>query len=143
MNPDNPYHGSCLCGAVHYQVTHIEPLMAHCHCSMCRKFHGAAFATFGEAKNENFHWLKGEDLLTTFVAGNGTTRRFCSRCGSSMTFRASTGQEQVIEFSLATLDTPIVERPDAHIYTDYKADWFEIADQLPQHPESRSRQFKT
>ncbi len=37
--------------------------MAHCHCSMCRKFHGAAFSTYGEAKIENFKWLQGEGFL--------------------------------------------------------------------------------
>ena len=52
-----PYTGSCLCGAVQYSVDKIEKQMAHCHCTMCRKFHGAAFATFGEARTENFHWV--------------------------------------------------------------------------------------
>ena len=44
------YKGLCLCGSIKYAVDKIEPKMGHCHCSMCRKFHGAAFATFGEAK---------------------------------------------------------------------------------------------
>ena len=35
--------GSCLCGGVKYEIT--GPLMrsGHCHCSNCRKAHGAAF----------------------------------------------------------------------------------------------------
>ena len=132
-----PYQGSCLCGSVKYEVDSIEPRMAHCHCSMCRKFHGAAFATFGEAKKENFRWLQGEELLSTYKAGNGTTRAFCSRCGSSMTFRASTGQDDVVEFSLGTLDSDVECHPDAHIYVAYKVNWLELRDDLPKYPEGR------
>ena len=40
--------GQCLCGSIQYEIDKVEPKMAHCHCSMCRKFHGAAFSTFAE-----------------------------------------------------------------------------------------------
>ncbi len=132
-----PYRGSCLCGAVKYEVKKIEPHMAHCHCSMCRKFHGAAFATFGEARKENFRWLQGEELLSAYKASNGTIRTFCSKCGSSMTFKASGGDDNLVEFALGTLDTDIEHRPDAHIYTAYKADWMELHDELPKYFEGR------
>ncbi len=59
--------GQCLCGSVIYKVAAIENRMGHCHCSMCRKFHGAAFATFGEAKAEHFRWVTGEDQLKSLV----------------------------------------------------------------------------
>lgn len=132
------YSGSCLCNAVRYEVAQMEPRMAHCHCSMCRKFHGAAFATYGEAKLENFRWIAGEDKLKSYMASNGTTRRFCGECGSSMTFAcAASADAKLVEFSLGTLDTPIELRPDAHIYTNYKADWSSISDGLPMHPEGR------
>lgn len=129
--------GSCLCGAVRYQAAEVKPDMAHCHCSMCRKFHGAAFGTYGVAPAEQFQWLEGEELLSAWRAENGTVRRFCSRCGSSMTFAASGCTGDVVEFALGTLDTPLRSRPDAHIYTDYKADWWEISDGLKAFPEGR------
>ncbi len=90
------YHAQCLCGSIKYQVDKIEPKMGHCHCSMCRKFHDAAFATFGEAKRENFHWLEGEDFLQSYQAENGTTRKFCKECGWSMTFAASPDSSDVV-----------------------------------------------
>jgi len=62
-----PYQGSCLCGEVSYAVDKIELKMAHCHCSMCRKFHGSAFATFGEAKVENFRWISGENMIENYT----------------------------------------------------------------------------
>jgi len=129
--------GQCLCGEVRYQVSHIEKQMAHCHCSMCRKFHGAAFSTYGEAKIENFEWLQGEGFLKTYLASNGTERQFCSNCGSSMTFKPANDAGIVIEFSLGTLDDDIDQKPDAHIFTGNCSNWFEITDDLPQYKSAR------
>lgn len=125
------FTGQCLCGSIQYEVDAIEPQMAHCHCSMCRKFHGAAFATFGEAKPENFRWLKGEALLQSYVADNGSVRQFCQNCGSSMTFSPANNPEGLVEFALGTLDSEIPLKPDAHIFTNFKASWFDIDDELP------------
>ena len=132
-----PYKGQCLCGSIKYEVDTIQPRMGHCHCSMCRKFHGSAFATYGEAFKQDFRWTSGENLLQSFVADNGTIRRFCRHCGSSMTF-ATAGDSAVVEFALGTLDTPLDMHPDAHIYVDYKASWSDICDGLPQYAEGRT-----
>ena len=132
-----PVFGSCLCGSIAYEVTHIENATAHCHCTMCRKFHGAAFATFGEAKRSNFRWLAGEELLKNYTASNGAVRKFCAQCGSSLIFESAGCARDVIEFSLGTLDSVSHAKPDAHIFTDYKADWVEIADNLPRYKEGR------
>ena len=138
-----PYTGSCLCGAVQYSVDKIEKQMAHCHCTMCRKFHGAAFATFGEARTENFHWVNGKDQLKNYVGENGTKRLFCSTCGSSLIFVPSNDTGEYVEFALGTLDSEIENIPDAHIFTNYSSCWFQITDELPQHQESRNSAKKT
>lgn len=135
-----PYRGRCLCGAVQYEVDAFSSKMAHCHCSMCRKFHGSAFATFGEAKLADFRWLQGEDALTEYEADNGTRRRFCRHCGSSMTFASASGGEDVVEVALGTLDSNLDLSPDAHIYVGSKANWSEIHDALPQYTEGRRSQ---
>jgi len=126
------YKGECLCGSIKYEVTKIEPRMGHCHCSMCRKFHGAAFATLGEALAENFHWIEGVSLLKTYLAPNGTKRKFCENCGSSLIFEASGDDGSLVEFSLGTLDTDIELRPDAHIFRDSASNWCEVSDDLSQ-----------
>lgn len=38
--------GACLCGAVRYEVTDLLEQVAHCHCTMCQRAHGAAFVTW-------------------------------------------------------------------------------------------------
>ena len=134
---DFPYQGSCLCGAVRYRVRRFTPHMAHCHCSMCRKFHGAAFATFGEALSDDFEWISGRSALKAYRADNGTTRRFCSHCGSSMAFESSRADGSVVEIALGTLDTPLGQRPDANIFVASKAEWYTISDDLPAHAAGR------
>lgn len=137
------YRGRCLCGAVRYEVKRFASHMAHCHCSMCRKFHGAAFATYGEVDASDFNWLQGEDELKSYVADNGTTRRFCAHCGSSMTFRSPGHPDNRIEIALGTLDSNLDASPDAHIFVGSKASWSEIYDSLPQYEEGRkSRRLK-
>lgn len=133
-----PKTGSCLCGSVKYEVDRIEPRMGHCHCSMCRKFHGAAFATLGEAESRHFRWLAGEDKLEAYAAPNGTVRRFCKLCGSSMTFASADDTGELVEFALGTLDSDIDLNPDAHIYVGSKANWVEISDDLPQYDAGRN-----
>lgn len=134
---DEKMQGQCLCGMIRYEVAKLEQRMGHCHCSMCRKFHGAAFATLGEAKAHNFKWISGESHLKSYLAPNGTTRKFCENCGSSLIFAPSNDPGELIEFALGTLDSDIDIKPDAHIYTAYKAQWFEISDNLPSYSEGR------
>ncbi|MFT5110987.1 MAG: hypothetical protein ACI8P9_000298 [Parasphingorhabdus sp.] len=137
-NKNTPYIGSCLCGSIKYEADEIEPRMGHCHCSMCRKFHGAAFATLGEAKADNFRWTEGEKLLASYKAKNGTVRKFCRLCGSSMIFAVADDSGELIEFALGTLDSEINLRPDAHIYVGSKANWFKMCDGSPQYEEGRN-----
>lgn len=49
--------GSCLCGAVSYEIDAPIESASHCHCSQCRKAHGAAFATYGKVRREAFRYV--------------------------------------------------------------------------------------
>lgn len=55
--------GSCLCGAVAYEVEAELSAIAHCHCETCRKAHGAAFSSIGAVPKAAFRWTRGQDLL--------------------------------------------------------------------------------
>lgn len=131
------YQGQCLCGTIQYEVAEFASRMAHCHCSMCRKFHGAAFATYGQVLADNFNWITGETELAAYRAYNGSVRKFCRHCGSSLTFDSGQSDGNVLEIALGTLDTAIPEKPDAHIFVGSQASWFTIADELPQHRAAR------
>ncbi|WP_087024230.1 GFA family protein [Thaumasiovibrio subtropicus] len=130
------YHGSCLCGAVTFKVSGFSKKAAHCHCTMCRKFHGAAFGTLVEV--HGLTWLSGKAQLKEFTApSNGAIRSFCQHCGSSIGFRCKGQPLEEMELAIATFDEPIPVTIDANIYTQYKANWHEILEDVPQHPEGR------
>ena len=128
---NQPYQGSCLCQKVQFRATRFAPEIGHCHCTDCRKFHGAAFSTFVEVPTDNFQWLCGEEFVKQFVADNGSIRQFCSHCGSSLTFTAKHSKEKSIEVALALFDTSPPLQPDAHIFMRSKVPWIDIADKLP------------
>lgn len=129
------YKGSCLCGKVSFAVEGFSDKVANCHCSMCRKFHGAAYGTLVGVRG--LSWLSGKALLKEFVASNGTTRTFCSNCGSSLGFRVKGEPLEKIELAIATFDTDIPVVVDAQIYTGYKANWCELQPELPAYVEGR------
>lgn len=122
------YHGSCLCKGITFSVTSFSELAAHCHCSMCRKFHGAAYGTLVGVRG--LKWLSGKSLIRKFHADNGTRRYFCDKCGSSLAFLSASQDESQLEMAIAAFDTEIPVTPDAHIFTDYKACWSTINDGL-------------
>jgi hypothetical protein len=74
--------GTCLCGALQYELTKPLTMMMHCHCSMCRKHHGASFATFVVAPLAAFRWIAGEDVVARYKSSEQGVRSYCPRCGS-------------------------------------------------------------
>jgi AcrR family transcriptional regulator len=76
--------GSCLCGTVQYEIDGLAEVMSHCGCSLCRKHHGAAFATFVTVPLSGFRWVAGESTLSTYQSSAYGKRTFCNRCGSIM-----------------------------------------------------------
>lgn len=129
------YKGSCLCGQVTYQASGFSERAANCHCSMCRKFHGAAFGTLVGVSE--LKWLSGLACLQDYTAHNGTIRTFCRECGSSLGFRAKGQPFEQLEIAISTFDDDIPVKLDAHIYTNNKACWHDMTDKLPQHGEGR------
>ncbi|MFT7533078.1 MAG: hypothetical protein ACI9FD_004113, partial [Gammaproteobacteria bacterium] len=106
----------------------------HCHCSMCRKFHGAAFATIGSVPVSAFRWTKGENELQGYSANNDTTRTFCRNCGSSLQFASSKADSGFREIALGCVDDDLPIEPKAHIFVADSAKWTKICDGLPTHP---------
>jgi hypothetical protein len=126
--------GSCACGGIIYELGDRLLIANHCHCSVCRKVHGAAFGTFGHAKAEAFQWLQGEELLTGYRSSEGNMRNFCRVCGSNMP--SLFPEMNYVRIPLGTLDEDPEIKPVAHLYVKSKVPWFAIADSLPEYPES-------
>jgi hypothetical protein len=125
--------GSCLCGGIRYEIAGEIHDVQNCHCSMCQKAHGAAFATYAGVDPHDVHFTQGAELIARFRSSNEAERSFCSRCGSNLMFEpTATPHEAWI--AVGGFDSEIRERPGHHIFVDSKAPWFEISDDLPRYP---------
>ena len=128
----NAVQGSCLCGAVRYQVRAWAGPIAHCHCHTCRKAHAAAFASTARVARDDFVWLSGQDVLRAYESSPGKLRHFCGQCGSQL-MAEWVDQAQVI-VRVATLDGDPGLRPVMHIWTTHDVPWLQH-EGLPQHGE--------
>jgi hypothetical protein len=126
--------GGCLCGSVRYEVRGAVGRVSHCHCSMCRKAHGAAFATYGRVQRSEFTLVSGAGDVASYSSSPGVTRTFCRQCGSNLQF-ISEKRPTTLSLALGTLDDDPEVQGSLHIFVGSKAPWFEITDDLPQHAE--------
>jgi len=103
--------GGCLCGAVRFAAKGAPYRVGLCHCSACRKHHGALFHA-----SAIYH----RDAVTV----TGTTqsyqgRHFCPSCGSPV-FSCS---EDEIELHLGALDDPELFTPTFELWTIRRPKW--------------------
>ena len=126
--------GSCLCGAVKYEVRGDFQQAVYCHCQRCRKAGGSAFASNAVAATKDFVVVQGQESLKKFSTPAGVHRFFCSNCGSPIISTRDTLPD-IVRVRLGTLDSPLAAGPSAHIFVGSKAEWWTIRDQLPQHTE--------
>lgn len=129
--------GSCLCGAVAYEVDAPIGPIVHCHCETCRKAHGSAFSTVSPVPRDKVRIISGEDLLTSYESSPGKFRKFCARCGSQII--ADRVAQPVILLRMGCLDTPIAEKARAHLWRSDAASWYDPKDQIPELPEGAGR----
>jgi hypothetical protein len=121
----------CLCGALQYELAQPFAMMMNCHCSMCRKHHGASFATFVAAPFAAFRWIAGADQVARYQSSEQGVRPYCRRCGSvAPTLMPEAG------FAIApagNLEGDLGIRPQMHAFVGSKAPWYTITDSVPQH----------
>jgi hypothetical protein len=123
------HSGSCLCGRVRYELLEEPFVLANCHCSICRKSHGAAFVTHAVVPETAFRIVDGAADLGGFPSSPGYMRMFCRTCGSRLFERTPRG---IVSVAAGTLDTTPEGRPGLHFFVADKAPWFQISDDLPQ-----------
>ena len=124
--------GSCLCGEVRFEISGKVSGGSNCHCSMCRKAHGAAFGTYALVDAADFRIISGAERIARYASSPGVWRTFCSRCGSNLQWQIET-KPNIVEIALGVLDGDPAVRPARHIFVGSKAPWHEITDGLPQH----------
>jgi hypothetical protein len=130
--------GSCLCGAVAFEIDGSGTPIELCHCPRCRKAYGSAFAATFYVKLAQLRWTRGEERVKVYDA---PIRKepppyrhvFCGACGSPLPIvRRGIG---VAEIPAGVIEGDPGTRPVRHIFVRVKAPWFQIRDQLARYDE--------
>jgi hypothetical protein len=113
-------YGGCLCGNIRYHIDGKPHSSCYCHCSLCRKAHGAtpvAWFTIPISCFTVISTLQPKQRFSSLSAN----RFFCENCGTNMFFKR-TGEKE-IDIATATLDEasktlPRCLFPSIHIHTE-------------------------
>lgn len=124
--------GECFCGAVRYRVDGELRDARSCHCSRCRKAFSAQASAYALVNVDEFHWLSGEGLLTSYDCGQGFGLRFCKRCGSTL---CGTWQGEVHGVTLGCVNGDPKVELGMHIYVGSKAVWERLPEGITQYDE--------
>lgn len=122
--------GSCLCGQVAYEFDGAVTRIGLCHCRMCRKASGTAYAANAPVPRADFRITAGRDLLRAYASSPGKRRWFCSNCGAPI-YSESASYPDLVRIRLGSLDQPAGRTPDYHYLLSAKADWDPTDDALP------------
>lgn len=114
--------GSCLCGAIKFEVSGVFESFFLCHCSRCQKGTGSAHAANLFSSKAWLKWISGEDKVKTYKLPNTMHQKsFCSECGSALPNTQMNGELLVVP--AGSLDSKIAVRPNAHICVANSASW--------------------
>lgn len=122
------HHGSCLCGAVRFEIEGGFDRFYLCHCAHCRKDTGSAHAANLFSATATLHWLAGEDKATLYrLPETRHARCFCAVCGSALPYAA----DGMIVVPAGSLDGAFDAAPDAHLFVASRAAWERDLDRIP------------
>ena len=130
----NDFKGSCICGAVRYEISGEALNFFHCHCGRCRKSSGTGHASNIIVRPDSATWTSGEELIGSFKVPDAERFRtvFCTVCGSPLPRVAPSMKLAVIPAGSLDSEPPIA--PTAHIMRDSRADWSCDAADVPGWP---------
>lgn len=127
-----PIAGECFCGEVRYQVTGKLRDARSCHCSRCRKAFSSQASAYALVNPEEFNWVAGKELLTSYTGQHGFGLQFCSKCGSTL---CGIFKGTIHGVTLGCVNGDAKIELGRHIYVGSKASWEAIPDGVPQYLE--------
>lgn len=128
MNSDTVWTGGCLCGSRRYQFRGDPPHSGYCHCDMCKRATGGAFAVLVQARRDALKWTKEEPAI--YRSSPIATRGFCPSCGSPLFLQYD--DDDLIRVTAGSLDRPEDIRPAGHYGVESRLDWADIGEGLPE-----------
>ena len=128
------HHGSCLCGAIRFEIAGQLAGIQLCHCSQCRRASGAAFAANLPVRSEDFRLVTGQPKA--YESSPGKQRLFCGDCGSPIISRTD-AVPGMVRVRAGLLAEPVETKAVFHFHVSSNASWLPIADDLLQYPGER------
>nr|WP_245902058.1 GFA family protein [Phreatobacter oligotrophus] len=120
------YRGGCLCGNVRFEATGPADYPHTCSCRMCQRHSGALTACWVEFPRDAVKWTGPEGAPSTYRSSDGSSRAFCSTCGSSL---GAIDDKPVVALLTGVFDSPGRQglRPRSHSYRGARPRWWRIA----------------
>ena len=115
--------GTCVCGAVEFEITPPYRFFQYCHCSRCRKRSGSIHAANIAVLAEQFAWVRGEEHVKRFEhpAAKSWSNCFCDVCGSGLPWK--TRNQKAFIVPAGGLDEDPGARPTRNIWYGSRAMW--------------------
>lgn len=131
-----PLTGSCVCGAVRFEVTEPPDVAVYCHCTRCQHRSGAAASASARVPAAALRVVSGRELVHCWQPPDGTAKCFCSVCGGHLWARLDESSPHFVRLGAFDSDPGI--RPSFRQFVAYAAPWEPIPDDgLPRFPERR------
>jgi len=124
--------GECFCGEVRYEVEGKLRDARSCHCSRCRKAFSSQASAYALVNSEEFRWIAGKELLTSYIGQHGFGLQFCSKCGSTL---CGIFEGSIHGVTLGCINGDPKIEIGRHIYVGSKASWEVIPDGIVQYQE--------
>ncbi len=122
--------GSCLCGAVKYEVSGPLRDIIMCHCTQCQKTSGHHFAATA-AMNEQLT-ITEDTGLSWYKSSDHAERGFCNKCGSSLFWRMpSTERTSIL---VGSFDDDVMLPVSDHLFVAERKHYYELELGIKQHP---------
>ena len=132
--------GECLCSKIRYEYNGPTGNLVHCHCSKCRKWHGAAFRSRMVVRADGYRLTQGQEYLARYQSTPNVIKTFCKNCGSSLATIYPL-RNNLLGLPIAGCEGEFNCDREFHIFVGSKAKWWQIKDDavqyqdLPDNPE--------
>ncbi len=119
--------GGCQCGAVRFALFAAPEGTHLCHCRMCQKAVGNAFAALAPVRKADFAWTRGAPSF--FQSSTIVARGFCAACGTPLSFGYL--DSEWIDVTIGSLDDPGKAPARRHFSVESRLSWLHFADDWP------------
>lgn len=130
--------GNCQCGIFKFTVEGSFGEVRYCHCGKCRRGNGTAFTANARVKKSQWKLEGPVEEITEYEHKPGLFKAFCSKCGSPLYARSSHDPDD-IRVRIGGFDGILDVKITGHVWTSYKASWYEIEDSIPCYAEAITR----